>query len=61
MLGAMNNLFDQNHIKNMHIIINDFEQARSLYGYGYDGYGYDGYGYGYGSDGYGYYEEEKKS
>ena len=63
MLGSVNNLFKQNHIKNLNIIINDFEQTRSLYGYGYDGYGY-GYGYGYGSygeGGFGYYEEEKKS
>ena len=63
MLGSVNNLFKQNHIKNLNIIINDFEQTRSLYGYGYDGYGY-GYGYGYGSygeGGFGYYEEEEKS
>ena len=61
MLGAMNNLFEQNHIKNMHIIINDFQQSQSVYGYGYgQGYGY-GYGYGHGTDGYGYYEDDEKS
>lgn len=65
MLGSINNLFNQNYIKNLHIIINDFNQSQS-YGYSYDDYGYGygygyGYSYGYGSSGYGYYEEDDKS
>ncbi len=49
-LGIINNLYNQEQVKNVHIIINDFKQSSSGYGYGY--------GYGYGSSGYGYYETD---
>ena len=49
-LGIINNLYEQEQVKNVHIIINDFKQSPSGYGYGY--------GYGYGSSGYGYYETD---
>ena len=49
-LSIINNLFKQEQVKNVHIIINDFKHSSSGYGYGY--------GYGYGTSGYGYYEEE---
>ena len=48
-LSIINNLFNQNQVKNVHIIINDFKHNSSGYGYGY--------GYEYGTSGYGYYEE----
>ena len=47
-LGVINNLYNQEQVRNVHLIINDFNQSSSGYGYGY----------GYGSSGYGYYEEE---
>lgn len=47
-LGIINNLYNQNQVKDLHIIINDFIHSDSGYGYGY--------GYGYGTSGYGYYE-----
>jgi tyrosine-protein kinase Etk/Wzc len=50
-LGIINNLYNQEQVKNAHIIINDFKQSSSGYGYGY------GYGYG-SSSGYGYYETD---
>ena len=37
-LGVVNNLFEQ-QLKNINIIINDFQYTKSSYGYGY-GYGY---------------------
>ena len=49
-LGIINNLYNQQQVKNVHIIINDFKQSSSGYGYGY--------GYGYGSSGDGYYETD---
>ena len=49
-LSIVNNLYEQEQIKNAHFIINDFKYSSSGYGYGY--------GYGYGTSGYGYYEEE---
>ncbi|MDA9612243.1 hypothetical protein N9S08_00310, partial [Flavobacteriales bacterium] len=49
-LSIINNLYEQEQIKNVHVIINDFKYSSSGYGYGY--------GYGYGTSGYGYYEEE---
>jgi len=49
-LSIINNLYKQDQVKNVHIIINDFKHSSSGYGYGY--------GYGYGTSGYGYYEEE---
>ena len=49
-LSIVNNLYEQEQIKNVHVIINDFKYSSSGYGYGY--------GYGYGTSGYGYYEEE---
>ena len=52
----VNELFEKKRVSNLNIIINDFEQNQSLYGYGDYGYG----GYGYGGDGYGYYEQEEK-
>ena len=51
-LGIINNLYDQQQIKDVHIIINDFKQSSAGYGYGY--------GYGYGTSGYGYYESDDK-
>ena len=58
MLSFVNELFENKRVDNLNIIINDFEQNQSLYGYGYGGYGYGGYGYG--GNGYGYYEQEAK-
>ena len=49
-LNVINNLHRQKQVKNIHIIINDFQHTSTGYGYGY--------GYGYGSSGYGYYENE---
>jgi len=49
-LSIINNLYEEEKIKNSHIIINDFKYSSSGYGYGY--------GYGYGTSGYGYYENE---
>ena len=49
-LGIVNNLYQQ-QLKNINIIINDYQYTKSSYGYGY--------GYGYATDGYGYYENEK--
>jgi tyrosine-protein kinase Etk/Wzc len=46
-LSIINNLFNQNQVKNVHIIINDFKHNSLGYGYGYE----------YGTSGYGYYEE----
>ena len=51
-LSIINNLFRQKQVKNIHIIINDFEHTSTGYGYGY--------GYGYDTSGYGYYENEEK-
>ena len=48
-LGIINNLYKQQQVKNVHIIINDFKQSSAGYGYGY------GYG---SSSGYGYYETD---
>ena len=48
-LSIINNLHQQEQVKNVHIIINDFKHSASAYGYGY--------GYGYGTSGHGYYEE----
>lgn len=56
LIGNINRLVHENHIRNLSVILNSQESARG--GYGYGGYGgFGGYGYGYG---YGYYEEEKK-
>ena len=49
-LGVINSLYEQEHVKNTQIIINDFKHKNNNYGYGY--------GYGYGTTGYGYYENE---
>ena len=49
-LGIINNLYNQEKVKNVHLIINDCTHSSSGYGYGY--------GYGYGTSGYGYYENE---
>ncbi|MDC3305585.1 polysaccharide biosynthesis tyrosine autokinase, partial [Flavobacteriales bacterium] len=51
-LSVVNNLYNQEQVKNVHIIINDFKHSASGYGYGY--------GYGYGTSGYGYYENEQE-
>ena len=51
-LDTINKIYNQNQVNNIQIIINDFKQKSSSYGYGY------GSGYGY-EDGYGYYENEK--
>ncbi len=51
-LNVINNLYNQEKIKDIHIIINDYKYKGSTYGYGY------GYGYGYSGSGYGYYEEK---
>jgi len=50
MLSIINNLYNQEQVKNVQIIINDFQHTSSGYGYGY--------GYGYATNGYGYYEDE---
>lgn len=49
-LSIINNLYEQEQVKNVNVIINDFKYSSTGYGYGY--------GYGYGTSGYGYYEEE---
>jgi len=54
MLSFVNELFENKRVANLNLIVNDFNQNQSIYGYG--GYGYGGYGYG----GYGYYEQEEK-
>ena len=51
-LSVVNNLYKQEQVKNVHIIINDFKHSASGYEYGY--------GYGYGTSGYGYYENEQE-
>ena len=56
MLSFVNELFENKRVANLNLIVNDFNQNQSIYGYG--GYGYGGYGYG--GDGYGYYEQEEK-
>ena len=52
MLNVINDLYDNKQIKNINIIINDYQLSSNSYGYGY------GYSYGYGN-GYGYYESIK--
>ena len=52
-LSIINNLYSQKKVKNLQIIINDFQQNSTGYGYGY--------GYGYGSNGYGYYENSEEA
>jgi len=47
-LSIINNLYNQEQVKNVHLIINDFKYTESGYGYGY----------GYGTSDYGYYENE---
>ena len=49
-LGIINELHEQKQVKNLQIIINDFQYTNAGYAYGY--------GYGYGTSGYGYYEDE---
>jgi capsular exopolysaccharide synthesis family protein len=43
-LSIINNLYNQEQVKNVQLIINDFKYTESGYGYGY-GYGYSDYGY----------------
>ena len=50
-LNIINSLYNEQQVKNVHIIVNDFQHS-ATYG--------DIYGYGYGGDGYGYYEEENE-
>ena len=45
-LSIINNLYNQEQVKNVQLIINDFKYTES------------GYGYGYGYSDYGYYENE---
>ena len=47
-LSIINNLYSQNQVKNVHIIINDFKHSAAGYGYGYE----------YGAYDYGYYDDE---
>jgi len=54
LLEKIDNLFTEEKIKNISIVINDLYAQDAKYGYGYR------YGYGY-YHGYGYYEEDKKS
>ena len=49
-LNIVNNLYEQEQVENLQIIINDFKNTTSGYNYGY--------GHAYGSSGYGYYENE---
>ncbi len=60
-LAAVNDLYQEEKIRNMGIIFNDVDFRRLDYGYGYR-YGYSyryGYNYRYGY-GYGYFDEDKK-
>ena len=50
-LSIINTLHQQNIIKNINIVINDYKYNNAEYGYGY------GYGYGYNYGGDGYYQE----
>ena len=40
-LSIINNLYSQNQVKNVHIIINDFKHSTAGYGYGYEYGTYD--------------------
>jgi tyrosine-protein kinase Etk/Wzc len=47
LIQNVNKLIDENHIRNLSVILNSLDREQTRYGYGY-GYGYgDGYGYGY--------------
>jgi capsular exopolysaccharide synthesis family protein len=52
-MALINNIYDENRLNNVNIILNAFDSKKSGYGYGY-GYGGYGYGYGYGYGSYGY-------
>jgi hypothetical protein len=53
-LTLISNIYDENRLNNVNIVLNAFDSKKSAYGYGYGygGYGYGSYGYGYGSYGY---------
>lgn len=61
-LNFIEDLYQQQKIPRMGLVVNDViaKGGGSYYGYGGGNYGY-GYGYGYGSNNGGYYEEEKRS
>jgi len=58
MLKMINEKYEKKEVKNISIVLNDFN-IKSKYGYEY-GYGY-GYGRGYGKYSKGYHEEDRKS
>jgi capsular exopolysaccharide synthesis family protein len=57
MITLLNNRVKRDELKNVSIVLNDFEN-KAKYGYGY-GYSY-GYGYGYGNYSSGYHEDDRK-
>jgi capsular exopolysaccharide synthesis family protein len=52
-MALINNIYGENRLNNVNIVLNAFDSKKSNYGYGYGSYGsYGSYGYGYGSYGY---------
>ena len=52
--SIINDLKNNEEVKNLNLIVNDYDFSENIYRYGY-GYAY-GYGYGYG-----YYQKEEES
>jgi tyrosine-protein kinase Etk/Wzc len=60
-IQLIDDIYRQNKLPHLSIVINDISVKGGYGGYGYGGYGYGGYGYGYGKDGASYFDSSSSN